>query len=177
LLNNDICILNPIAIINILNKVGVFSEVFTPLKFYDTPIQGNYNAVVSSVNADCGGKTSFHIFSKDGTIPMLAPIKITNEPCEISNDTMCLFSSKNKDEVASFISYITTKLVRFLLLCRYHSYHNNNIETWRFVPSVENFNHAYTDSELYSVYNLNDEEINLIESIIKESSDTILMLK
>ena len=43
-----------------------------------------------------------------------------------------------------------------------------NDETWRFVPKPEAFDHIFTDQELYKKYNLTDEEINIIESVIKE---------
>jgi len=40
--------------------------------------------------------------------------------------------------------------------------------TWRFVPQPEAFDHMFTDKELYEKYNLTEEEINIIESVIKE---------
>ena len=43
----------------------------------------------------------------------------------------------------------------------------NNI-CWRFVPTPKAFDHIFTDQELYEEYNLTDEEINIIESVIKE---------
>lgn len=43
-----------------------------------------------------------------------------------------------------------------------------NKETWRFVPDPGKFDHIFTDQELYKKYNLTDDEINIIESVIKE---------
>lgn len=43
-----------------------------------------------------------------------------------------------------------------------------NKETWRFVPDPGAFDHIFTDEELYKKYNLTDDEIKLIESVIKE---------
>lgn len=39
---------------------------------------------------------------------------------------------------------------------------------WHFVPDPESFDHIFTDAELYKKYNLTLEEINIIESVIKE---------
>lgn len=41
-------------------------------------------------------------------------------------------------------------------------------EFFRFIPDPEKFDHIFTDQELYKKYNLTDEEINIIESVIKE---------
>ena len=43
-----------------------------------------------------------------------------------------------------------------------------NKEFWRFVPDPGSFDHIFTDKELYEKYNLTDEEIGIIESVIKE---------
>lgn len=43
----------------------------------------------------------------------------------------------------------------------------NNYD-WRFVPDPGAFDHIFTDEELYKKYNLTDDEIKLIESVIKE---------
>lgn len=39
-------------------------------------------------------------------------------------------------------------------------------KTYRFVP-MQDFSKLWTDAELYAKYNLSDEEINFIESMIK----------
>jgi len=63
-----------------------------------------------------------------------------------------------------------TRFVRFLLslsLCGLTGIATSN-EWWRFVPAPEAFDHIFTDQELYEKYQLTDEEINIIESVIKE---------
>ena len=45
---------------------------------------------------------------------------------------------------------------------------NSSNDWWRFVPVSKAFDHIFTDQELYEEYNLTDEEINIIESVIKE---------
>ena len=41
-------------------------------------------------------------------------------------------------------------------------------ETWRYVPDPGSFDHIFTDEELYEKYGLTSEEIDIIESVIKE---------
>ena len=47
----------------------------------------------------------------------------------------------------------------------------NNILTdhyFRFVPFEDNFNHIFTDEEMYERYDLSEDNIKVIESIIKK---------
>lgn len=62
---------------------------------------------------------------------------------------------------------MNTKTVRFLVMLSLYVPITNNI-CWRFVPVREAFDHIFTDQELYEKYQLTDEEINIIESVIKE---------
>lgn len=73
----------------------------------------------------------------------------------------------SEDECKSFISYCNTKLVAFLY---YIGTCGTTLtsEFWRFVPDPVNFDHIFTDDELYKKYNLTQDEIDIIESVIKE---------
>lgn len=80
---------------------------------------------------------------------------------------MLTFSSDRLDECKSYVSFMESKFVKFLML-------SSRIGTMvggeakRFVPAPEAFDHIFTDAELYEKYNLTSEEINIIESVIKE---------
>lgn len=74
----------------------------------------------------------------------------------------------SKEQCNYFRSYINSKFVRFLVLMSIHGVGIYDRETWRFVPDPGAFDHIFTDQELYKKYNLTDEEINIIESVIKE---------
>lgn len=74
----------------------------------------------------------------------------------------------SKEQCSYFRSYINSKFVRFLVLMSIHGVGIYDRETWRFVPDPGSFDHIFTDQELYKKYNLTDEEINIIESVIKE---------
>lgn len=70
-------------------------------------------------------------------------------------------------ECQSFTSYCETRLVRFLY---YIGICGKTIaeEFWRFIPNQFNWDHIFTDKELYEKYKLTEEEINIIESVIKD---------
>lgn len=69
----------------------------------------------------------------------------------------------------SFMSFCDTKLIRYLLNCRVSAYSNMYInEVWKLVPNGIQFDHIFTDEELYKKYSLTDSEIEIIESVIKE---------
>lgn len=68
----------------------------------------------------------------------------------------------------SFKSYVDTKFTRFFVAIAVCASSVRNKETWRFVPDPGKLDHIFTDEELYKKYNLTDEEINIIESVIKE---------
>lgn len=94
-----------------------------------------------------------------------------SDVASIIADSQQTFSSDSKDECESFMSWIYTKFVRYLLsinLAGLTGIANSSNDWWRFVPDPGAFDHIFTDQELYKKYNLTDEEINIIESVIKE---------
>ncbi len=72
---------------------------------------------------------------------------------------------KNDDESNNVISYIKTKFFRFLVMLKKPSQHATS-KVYSFVP-VQDFSHPWTDKDLYQKYNLNEDEIAFIESMIK----------
>lgn len=85
------------------------------------------------------------------------------------NDRECIFSSDSIEECKSFISYMYTRLVRFLYLCNTSKLTNPYTNhCFRFVPAPGAFDHIFTDQELYQKYGLTADEIAIIESVIKE---------
>ena len=109
------------------------------------------------------------LYPKDGLLLVLNPMNIV-ENCSTykSSNYKMVFSSSTKDECESFVSYTNTRLVRFLIFVGLCGNSVTSRETWRFVPDPGNFDHIFTDEELYKKYNLTPEEIAIIESVIKE---------
>lgn len=100
------------------------------------------------------------------TFALIKPYMWTDK--DTLSNSMVLKTCDTTEEALSVISYINTKLVRFLTFISCTSQNINNETTWRFVPAISNFDHVFTDGELYKKYSLTEEEIELIESIIKE---------
>lgn len=72
----------------------------------------------------------------------------------------------NEQEARCFVSYLKTRFVRFLISLRKVA-QNAAKGVYAFVPDV-NYDHLYSDSELYQKYGLSSSEIAFIESIVKE---------
>ncbi len=93
------------------------------------------------------------------TLDLLEP----NAVCTFSYFIAGSFASKN--EAKNCLTYISTKFVRFLLLQTLSSI-NITKERFQFVP-IQDFSKPWTDAELYAKYNLTQDEIDFIESMIK----------
>lgn len=110
-------------------------------------------------------------FSTDGDVQVTCKALIydTNKN-ERNNSSVAytVFSTYNINECESFNSYIDTKFVRFLVMIGFCTTGCFKDESWRFVPAPKAFDHIFTDQELYKEYDLTDEEIAIIESVIKE---------
>ena len=83
------------------------------------------------------------------------------------NPSVVLKCFNTEQEALSMRSYIYSKLISFLFVVGVTGTSFVK-EFWRFVPDPGTFDHIFTDEELYKKYNLTPEEINIIESVIKE---------
>lgn len=72
---------------------------------------------------------------------------------------------EDKETTQNVISYIKTKLFRFLVLLAKNT-QDATQKVYQFVP-MQDFNESWTDEKLYKKYNLTQEEIDFIESMIK----------
>ena len=73
--------------------------------------------------------------------------------------------ASNEDECNNIISYIHTKLFRFLVLFKKNT-QNAAKGVYSFVP-LQDFSEAWTDEKLYEKYDLTADEIAFIESMIR----------
>lgn len=103
--------------------------------------------------------------SSDGKYQVVSTIKVL-KPQEICTETYLVLNSSDNFTVAENLSnYIKTKFFRFLLLQALTSI-NISREKFCFVP-MQDFSKPWTDAELYKKYDLSQEEIDFIESMIK----------
>lgn len=88
---------------------------------------------------------------------------------DMTNADTVIFTSDNYEECESICSFLNTKFVRFLVSGSITTLSPAVSDiTMRLVPDPGAFDHIFTDEELYKRYNLTKEEINIIESVIKE---------
>ena len=119
-----------------------------------------WKVVVSKVTFEHAG-----VPDKDGMMRVLSVIQILppNSACTESYLVADVFEDKTNAE--NFISYLKTKFARFLIMQMLASM-NMSKSSYSFVP-VQDFSKPWTDEELYAKYNLSEEEIAFIESMIK----------
>ncbi len=72
---------------------------------------------------------------------------------------------KTEREAQNMVSYMKTRLFRFLVLLNKPAQHAT-AKVYEFVP-IQSFDKSWTDEELYQKYGINTEEIAYIESMIR----------
>ena len=121
---------------------------------------GKWKVIASYLTAEHAGETD-----KNGQKRIISTLEIL-EPQVVCSETYLLLAYfNNKEEATNFYNYIRTKFVRFLINMITATQHLSRTN-FRFVP-LQDFTKPWTDEELYKKYNLTEEEINFIESMIK----------
>lgn len=104
---------------------------------------------------------------KNGQHPVFATTIKVIGPGEICSHSYILVGSFEKKEYANnLLSYLKTKFCRFLVYLSISSIHLTQA-TFSYVP-MQDFSKKWTDTELYKKYELTNDEISFIESIIKK---------
>ena len=112
-----------------------------------------------------------------GNDPIVLGMPFYAEPNSVCSDTyLCIgYNPKqplSKDECFNIITYIKTRFFRFMVSIKKKT-QNSTRDSYQFVP-MQLFNRAWTDKMLYDKYNLSNDEIAYIESMIKPMGDDIL---
>ena len=174
-LNSDVVRSN----ISPLNNIGnnIVQRLNTHTHIFNIDEHKKYAVVgVNRFAAERGSKGTYQAYgtisytTKNSAVIREARIIDTKDKdTELSTADIIVFTSDIKDECESFISLTKTKFFRFMLFININgSSPVYSEETWRFVPDPGAFDHIFTDGELYKKYNLTEEEIGIIESVIKE---------
>jgi site-specific DNA-methyltransferase (adenine-specific) len=109
-----------------------------------------------------------------GQTDFTKPISIFNdnnvfiaEPNQVCTETYLVINSfDTKKEAENFITYMKTRVFRFMLRMRTVS-QDVTRENYAFVPDVQDYSAPWTDDELYKKFNLTRQQIAFIESKIK----------
>lgn len=119
-----------------------------------------WKIVTSRLTAEHAGETD-----KNGQKRIFATLEML-EPGTICTETyMMLCTYKSESECANVMKYLKTRFVRALIAMA-TSTQQMSKANFRFVP-LQDFTKPWTDEELYKKYNLTDDEIQFIESMIK----------
>jgi site-specific DNA-methyltransferase (adenine-specific) len=73
---------------------------------------------------------------------------------------------ETKEIAGNVLSYINTKFFHFMVSIKKIT-QNSMQDDYQFVP-MQDFRQSWTDEKLYKKYNLSEDEINFIESMIKQ---------
>ncbi len=131
------------------------SEVQTNIELADS-----YKVMISKLTSEHAGEPN-----KDGQFRVLSTCKIL-EPREICTDSyLVLGKFDNLVSAQHLLGYLQSKFCRFLLLMAVTSI-NLSKEKFQFVPT-QDFSKPWTDEELYEKYDLSENEIEFIESLIR----------
>lgn len=88
------------------------------------------------------------------------------EPNTVCNQSYLVIGPFDDETVCrNVMSYLSTKFCRFMILQKKNAQHAMR-GVYEFVP-IQDFSKPWTDAELYAKYNLTEEEIAFIESMIK----------
>lgn len=100
------------------------------------------------------------------TTSTVPPEIIIAKPFELCTETFLQIGGFDSYQIAvNCLSYIKTKFFRALLFYNRHSL-NISRESFNLIP-LQDFSKPWTDEELYQKYDLSQEEIDFIESMIK----------
>lgn len=130
----------------------------------------------SQINGGCGWGFSnrvdpYSTLNQQGQLKCLGSSVIVDtfkDEEDIRGASQCTFESDTIDECNSFISWLNTKLVRYLIFINMSKLNNIMVDDYfRFVPKAfKGYTSTYTDLEMYNYYNLDAEMKKVIESII-----------
>lgn len=120
-----------------------------------------YRTMVSQTSAEHAGEAS-----RDGTFRVLTKSMTVMEPGDVCTHSYIYAGSfASKCEAVNLMYYLKGKFARFLILQALTSIHLSK-STFLFVP-MQDFSKLWTDEELYAKYDLSNEEISFIDSMIK----------
>lgn len=177
------------TIVSSRKPYGLASDFFlNPAKFglppiYDKPIEGGYSILglvslkrtTKYIPKDYpisrnGELNKYKIFISKaygvGEFGENLPTPILAIPGDLCTETFLEIGGFNtRVEAENLITYLRTKFFRCMVGIRKQT-QNSSAKDYHYVP-MQDFSKPWTDKELYKKYNLSQEEIDFIESMIK----------
>lgn len=123
---------------------------------------GKYKVIITYAMSGGNKPTS------EGNYQIVSSLKVL-QPEEVCTETYLIIDTVDtKQQGENLASYVATKFFRFLLLQALTSIHITK-DKFCFIP-IQKYDEDWSDEKLYTKYSLTDEEITLIESMIKPMS-------
>lgn len=140
------------------------------LKVYEN--QGVSYTEINSISKNIDMVKAYKVFiprASSGSDSFPHPIlgvPFVGEPFSICSETYLYIGPfSSVDECKCVVSYIKTRFFRFLVMLKKVT-QDTTKSVYQFVP-IQDFSHPWTDEMLYKKYNLTEEEIAFIESMIR----------
>ncbi len=119
-----------------------------------------YKPMISKLSCEHAGNPD-----KSGMYRVLSRMEVLKPGQICSQSYLTICPQKTEVEAQNVYKYLRTKFVRFLILQTLAGM-NLSINNFKFVPWLD-FNKVWTDEDLYSKYEISDEEIEFIDSVIR----------
>ena len=119
-----------------------------------------WKVIVSKVSFEHAG-----VPDKEGMMRVLSVVQKLSPQSACTESYLLAAAFDTESECDNFISYLKTKLVRFLIMQSLASM-NMTKASYQFVPIVS-YKREWDDEELYKRYDISEHEIAFIESIIR----------
>lgn len=119
-----------------------------------------WKVIISYLTAEHAGRPD-----KNGMFKVLSTMELLAPPSVCTETYLLAGSFESKEEAQNLLSYLKTRFARFLIAQVAVSQHITR-RCFAFVP-IQDFSKPWTDTELYTKYGLDEEEIAFIESMIK----------
>lgn len=164
---------NQQSLINIGNAIYEYISKYKQYNIQSNDLTKRYKYSVNQLYSLGGGSPWNRVLlTIDGKCKVVgAGYIVENETDYKAGVSQYIFSSDNKAECESFVSWLNCKLIRFMLICNVSKLTVTfDDDYFRFVPAPPSgkFDHIYTDQELYQAFNLPQKYIDVIEAVIKE---------
>jgi len=164
-------ILNRESILNIGNEIISYLGDYKSFNIEELQTEaGKYKVYVGTQPS---GYDWFETKSPRYVLGLSRIVDVTNKSdmSKLPAACKCVFSSANKSECESFVSWLNTRFTRFFIvpnISKLTGILTN--DCFRFVPAPPSgkFDHIYTDEELYKAFNLPQKYIDVIEAVVKE---------
>ena len=145
---------------SIVNKIGNYKQLKSTNNNHT--VSGWYHVGITNIYSEK------NCTSKKGTAYVLISPYVQKDTVKYNADTTFVAVFPTEEQANSYVGYLNTKFIRFMFLMAKCTLHMQGENAWKFVPDPGAFDHIFTDQELYQKYGLTDEEVKIIEAVIKE---------